>query len=166
MRKGLISALLVLLFLMPLIPSLPAFLGGEDFATGQTEGNAILDFHSLTSTFGADIPVVAEFAQPLTKNRLAELNAAGVKFALGSLEMSRVGEYYVLRGSADGLSAMQDNGVFRTVSLQTPVGSIHPTRDVSIPEIQADAAWAIYRRPRYRNRLDAPRPLVCRRRNL
>jgi subtilisin family serine protease len=128
---------------MPLIPSLPAFLGGDDYAANQPDISAPIDFHSLTDTYGADIPVIVEFAQPLTEPRLAELSANGIRFALGPPEMSRVGDYYVLRGSADGLSTMQDTRIFASLSLQTPVGSIHPTRDVSIPEIQADTAWAM-----------------------
>ncbi|MHA2004048.1 MAG: S8 family serine peptidase, partial [Candidatus Thorarchaeota archaeon] len=143
MRKGLISTLLVLLILMPIIPSLPALFGGEDYSPNQTVSQVPLDFHALTATYGSEIPVVAKFAQPLTESRLSELETHGIRFSLGSPDMSRVGDYYVMRGSADGLSAMQNYGVFGELSLQTLASRIHPTRDVSIPEIQADSAWAM-----------------------
>ncbi|MHA2301164.1 MAG: S8 family serine peptidase, partial [Candidatus Thorarchaeota archaeon] len=142
MRKGLISTLLILLFLIPLIPALPAFIRGVDNTINQDDSQ-VLDFYSLSATYGPEIPIVAKFAQPLTESRLSELDAYGIRFSLGSPELSRVDDYYVLRGSADALSDMQNIGVFEEVTPQTPMEHIHATRDVSIPEIQADAAWAM-----------------------
>ncbi|MFW9911814.1 MAG: S8 family serine peptidase [Candidatus Thorarchaeota archaeon] len=143
MRKGLICTLLVTIFLIPLIPSLPALLGGQEFQSIQGDTDVALDFYALSLTYGSEIPVVVRFAEPLKKSMVSELEAHGIQFSLGSPGMSQVGDYYVLRGSADGLSAMQSSGVFWSVTPQTPVDSIHPTRDVSIPEIQADKAWAM-----------------------
>ncbi|MFX0053520.1 MAG: S8 family serine peptidase [Candidatus Hermodarchaeota archaeon] len=142
MRKGLICTLLLLLFLIPLIPSIPAYFGAEDSSAQHTPRIKPIDFHAMTETYGPEIPLVVEFAQPLTEIQILKLEANGVRFTFGTPSMSQVGNYYLIRGSADGLATMYESGVFDSVSFQTPMRHLHAPRDVSIPEIGADDIWA------------------------
>jgi len=135
-KKRLVGTLLVVILVLSLVPAIPLIL---DWVQGRT--SSPIDFQSLGGQYGNDIPVVVRFTQPLNPDRESELASIGVRFSLGSPEMSRVGEYYILRGSPEGLSSLQDRGSFAYVSVgATPVNT-HPSRDVSIPEIDADDVW-------------------------
>ncbi|MFW9889267.1 MAG: S8 family serine peptidase, partial [Candidatus Thorarchaeota archaeon] len=142
MRKGLICTLLLTLFLIPLIPSLPAYLGAEDPDTQHNSRIKPIDFHAMTETFGSEIPLVVEFAQPLTEIQILNLEANGIRFTFGTPSMSQVGNHYLIRGSSDGLTIMYESGAFDSVSFETPMKHLHAPRDVSIPEIGADDVWA------------------------
>ncbi|MEE8182147.1 MAG: hypothetical protein V3T87_02420, partial [Candidatus Thorarchaeota archaeon] len=107
----------------------------------ENDGAENLDFWSLAETFGNEIPVVVRFSGILTDSMADELESLGIRFSLGNAVSSRVGDHYVMRGTAEGLSVLAEMGIVEDIDFQTPRDHIHLARDVSIPEINADDAW-------------------------
>ncbi|MHA1484012.1 MAG: hypothetical protein ACTSPR_01690, partial [Candidatus Thorarchaeota archaeon] len=102
-----------------------------------------LDFWFLAETFGNEIPIVVRFSDILTDSLAEELDSLGIRFSFGNSVSSRVGDHYVMRCTAEGLSILAEMDIVEDIDVQTPRDHIHPARDVSIPEINADDAWNI-----------------------
>ncbi|MGY5862531.1 MAG: hypothetical protein RTU09_09205, partial [Candidatus Thorarchaeota archaeon] len=139
MRKVILGTLMLVMLISGFIPLMPSQSVETAVATTDAAGN--LDFWSLAETFGNEIPVVVRFSDILADSLAEELELLGVRFSLGSSASSRVGDCYVMRGTAEGLTILAKMGIVEDIDVQTPRDHIHLTRDVSIPEINADDAW-------------------------
>ncbi len=135
-----------MLFLI-LLASFPVLLGDSNAVAGgqinTSPKESSLDFHRIADEFGGLLPIIAQFTAPLTPTIRYELEMAGVTFGLGSPESSRVGDYYLLEGPVESIESVMNLGVITAVKPQTPSRYLHATRDLSIPEINADEAWNI-----------------------
>ncbi|MFX0106739.1 MAG: S8 family serine peptidase, partial [Candidatus Hodarchaeota archaeon] len=67
----------------------------------------------------------------------------GIRFALGNADESHIENRYLIRGSQQAIEAALDTGLIVRLLPQISGDRIYPTRDLSIPEIQADLAWEI-----------------------
>lgn len=139
MRKVILGTLLLVILILGFIP--PMHPQSAEAPMIENDGVGDLDFWSLEETFGNEIPVVVRFSDILTNSLAEELELLGVRFSLGNSVSSRVGDHYVMRGTAEGLSILADMGIVEDIDVQTPRDHIQLTRDVSIPEINADDAW-------------------------
>ncbi len=122
-----------------------AFVAGYHTSEATVTGNQVptgsLDFFSLTKTFGDSIPVVVRFNQPMSAQLKNTLRVLDLTFCLGSADASHVGPFYLIQGSPGGLTTLQGLGVISEVAPQTPSHYLESPRDLSIPEIGADAVW-------------------------
>jgi len=137
-RKSLACTLLILVLIF--IPVYPIDENGDDRIVDEMRNKPItnINFHSLTEQFGDEIPVVVKFSTPLDYNILNILNSLEIEFSFGSASDSNFGDYYLLRGSPDGLDELLKAGVLDAISPQTSAEHLESPRDVSIPEIDAD----------------------------
>ncbi|MFW9944428.1 MAG: hypothetical protein ACFFB7_05465, partial [Candidatus Sifarchaeia archaeon] len=122
MKKRLVGTLLVAILVLSLVPAIPFIFEGF-----QRRTSSPIDFQTLRGQYGDEIPVVVRFTQTLNPDRVSELASIGVRFSLGSPEMSRVGEYYILRGSPEGLSSLQHRGSFAYVGVGAMPTNAHPS---------------------------------------
>ena len=124
-----------------------ALVSGYQTPQVTTEGNHRLteavDFYSLTDTFGESIPVVVRFDRPMDDYLKDMVRALEISFSLGSADVSHIGPYYLLEGSADSLTTLRNLGMMSEVAPQTPSYHLESPRDLSIPEIGADAVWSL-----------------------
>ncbi|MFW9800223.1 MAG: hypothetical protein ACFFD9_07300, partial [Candidatus Thorarchaeota archaeon] len=139
MRKRYVGTLLLFFILFPIVPSVFVFDAGLQDA--HTSLVSPVNFHELATTHGNGIPVVVEFSKAITLEDVIYFQSLGVRFSFDTPESSRFGSYYLLRGSADGLDYLRDEGYFLSLSIQTTGDQLQPMRDVSIPEIGADDVW-------------------------
>ncbi len=139
MRKIILGTLLLVVLILGFIPLMPS--QPEKVMMAENDAARDLDFWSLAETFGNEIPVVVRFSDIPTDSLAEELELLGIRFSLGNSVSSRVGDYYVMRGTAEGFSILVEMGIVEDIDVQTPRDHIHLTRDVSIPEINADDAW-------------------------
>jgi hypothetical protein len=101
------------------------------------------DFHSLTEYFGDVIPVVVKFEKGLTNDVFDFVSSLGLEFSLGTPDKSHIGSYYLLDGAISSLEGLMDLNIVSEISSQTPTQFLESTRDVSIPEINADDVWNV-----------------------
>ena len=141
MRRILLITLLLFIFMLPLMPmASPLTVETRDTVN---DAMAYLDFYSLAESFGEEIPVVVRFSNVLTQSEIDEIRSLGIRFSLGNPANSRVENFYVLRGPAEGLSKLAEMAIVDDIGVQTPIDHLHPTRDLSIPEINADDVWNV-----------------------
>jgi len=100
-----------------------------------------LDFSLLKKEFDDDIPVVVKFNDEITDSFSSVLLSLGLRFSFGAAQLSAIGSYYLLRGTAESLDALVATGFVSEIMLQTNADHLHSARDVSIPEIDADEVW-------------------------
>ncbi|MHA2014951.1 MAG: S8 family serine peptidase [Candidatus Thorarchaeota archaeon] len=136
------SLVLVLLLLFVAVPAAPIADDGkvtDNCVTGLS--HETLNLPALAERFGDSIPVVVTFNRPMDSALATLVESCGAEFSFGGPSASHVHDYYVLRGSADALQTLTRLGVVRDMRVQTPAQYLEATRDVSIPEIDADVAW-------------------------
>ncbi|MHA1772360.1 MAG: S8 family serine peptidase [Candidatus Thorarchaeota archaeon] len=100
-----------------------------------------LNFQALSSIYGTDIPVMVTFTDDISAPLINQVLATGVRFSFGSPQFSHVNEFYLLRGTASALEFLMHTGLIQSIDVQSSISHIQSTRDVSIPEINADDAW-------------------------
>ncbi|MGY5857803.1 MAG: S8 family serine peptidase [Candidatus Thorarchaeota archaeon] len=141
MQRKLVSALLVTCLVLSSVPIfLMGFANNVEPATNEVKAP---DFHALSEVFGEIIPVVVKFENGLTNGVLDFIYSMGLEFSLGSPTKSHISSYYLLDGTAESLEGLMDLGIVSEIAAQTHVQYLESTRDVSIPEINADDVWDV-----------------------
>lgn len=131
----LIAILLVVPIAYISIPLMPVPLPDTSYET------AFFDFENVRDEYNDHIPVVVKFESSINPDRISEVTQLGLSFFLGNPTYSRVGDYYLLEGSAASLNALQERYNLEFIELQTNADYLQSTRDVSIPEINASLVW-------------------------
>jgi subtilisin family serine protease len=139
-RNSVKGTLLVALLVVPTITIVVFMIPSPTYDDGPSPQT--LDFESLTRIYGPEIPVLARFTHELTAIEIQNLYAMGLRFSLGTPESSHVKEFYLISGPADGLAGLVQLEYVVSMDVQTSVQNLHATRDLSIPEIDADDVWA------------------------
>ena len=103
----------------------------------------IPDFNALSEVFGEIIPVVVKFENGLTNDVLEFIDSMGLEFSLGSPAKSHISSYYLLDGSVSSLEGLMELGIVSEIAAQTHAQYLESTRDLSIPEINADDVWEV-----------------------
>ncbi|MHA1851544.1 MAG: S8 family serine peptidase [Candidatus Thorarchaeota archaeon] len=142
MQRKLVSALLVTCLVLSSV-SIFIHLVSVDNSEPATLDVLSLDFHVLSEVFGEIIPVVVKFENGLTNDVLNFIDSMGLEFSLGSPTESHIGSYYLLDGTTSALEGLMDLNIVSEIAAQTHAQFLESTRDVSIPEINADDVWAI-----------------------
>ena len=140
MQRKAIGTLLALSLVLSSIPALFYILPMERELQAQAQSIS-LDFDALAEIYGEQIPVVVRFDQRLTSGLLEVISTLDLEFSLGSASESHIGSYYLLKGNSNSLLALIDIGVVSRIAPQTNAQLLETTRDVSIPEINADDVW-------------------------
>ena len=135
MRKVILGTLLLIVLILGFIPLISPQPKKVTMAENDAARN--LDFWSLAETFGNEIPVVVRFSDILTDSLAKELELLGIRFSLGNSVSSRVGDHYVMRGTAEGLSILAEMGIVDDIDVQTPKDHIRLTRDVFLQYAKA-----------------------------
>jgi hypothetical protein len=99
------------------------------------------DFLKQSKAFADDIPVVVRFTNELNDEIASEIQTLGIRFSFGTPSLSSIGQYYLLRGSSESFKTIIARGLVSEIKIQTNTDHLHTTRDVSIPEIDADTIW-------------------------
>ncbi|MDF1538490.1 MAG: S8 family serine peptidase [Candidatus Thorarchaeota archaeon] len=100
-----------------------------------------IDFSSLKNEFKDDIPLVVRFDTQPSPSVLQDIRDLDIRFSLGSPDISKVGSYYLLRGSSNAFMELQERVLLEFIGVQTDAEYAQSTRDVSIPEINASKVW-------------------------
>ncbi len=141
--------LLLILFILIGIPGLiiwsPSIASTD--ASAQPDNPTIeatpLDFKALSAIYGDDIPVVVTFTRAIDSVTTDVILTTGMRFSFGNPDLSHVGDMYLLRGDYTSIETLMHTGLVESIDVQSSVDHIESTRDVSIPEINADDAWNV-----------------------
>jgi subtilisin family serine protease len=140
MKKHCELACAVLIILV--IPSL-LYVSGSRYE--PTKSNTIsepaLDFSALECEFGSSIPLVVSFGHVSESVIDTQLKSLGIRYCFGDMASSRVGQYYLLRGSSDAYQNMIRTMEITYIAPQASSKYTESPRDVSIPEINASLVW-------------------------
>ena len=140
MQRKLASTLLILCLIVSAIPFL--FDDSSEGVTLQpTSEPMALDFNALAEIYGEQIPVVIRFEDDLSKGIENLITSLNLEFSLGDVSESHIGPYYLLKGPANSLQALTNLGIIAEIAPQTHAQFLETPRDISIPEIKADAVW-------------------------
>jgi subtilisin family serine protease len=140
MQRKIIGTSLILVFIIAAIP-LWGFASNADYDETMEIDHMQINLEALAKTYGDCIPVSVRFKGGLTPAMDTLVNNLQLKFTLDSASMSHVGQYYLLEGSASGLSALLESGKVAEMVPQTFAQFLESPRDISIPEINADDVW-------------------------
>lgn len=142
MQRKLVSALLVTCLVFSSVPIF-IHLAAIENSESTSIDVSFPDFQSLSEVFGEIIPVVVKFENGITNSLLDTINLLDLKFSLGSHTMSHIGPYYLLDGTVSSLETLMTMDIVTEIAAQTHAQFLESTRDVSIPEINADDVWDV-----------------------
>ncbi len=137
-QRKLACLLLILLVIAPLayVISPP-----HGFTESNRQNEPGLDFSALVSEFGVSIPLVVSFGHMSESAIDIQLKSLGIRYCFGDMQTSRVGPYYLLRGSSDAYKNMIATMEITYIAPQMSSKYTESPRDVSIPEINASLVW-------------------------
>ena len=107
-RFGILLSLGLIVSIISVIPVIT-----ERNQNRQSASQLEFDFYSLVTTFGNEIPVVVRFSVDMNSELMDEMTSLGIEFSLGNAYASSIGDYYLLRGSPEGLTTIAEKGFFR-----------------------------------------------------
>jgi len=134
-----ISMLLTILLVSPIL--FITFPSITTVTSDSTVEMISMDFDAMKSEFDDNIPIVVKFETDPSPSVLREIRDLGITFSLGSPDSSRVGSYYLLRGSSNAFIELQERVTLEYIGIQTDAEYAQSTRDISIPEINASLVW-------------------------
>lgn len=137
-QRKLACLLLILLVIAPLLYVLSPRYGSTE---SKKQNDSDLDFSALESEFGDNIPLVVSFGHSSESAIDMQLKSLGVSYSFGDRQSSRVGPYYLLRGSSAAYKSMIEKMEITYIAPQASSKHTESPRDLSIPEINASLVW-------------------------